>query len=266
MTHLWTLGFQVVNFLLLLYLLRRYLWKPVRAAINQRRKEIDDAEAGVKARDQAADEKRVAYEAKVEAVDHERALVLARAAVELAADREKVLADARALAEAERRAGHEKLAEDRSLAAAELADATIDAALTIARRLLGEVRGAAITGAFLNRIYEHLDGLPAAELASLRAQLTPSPRIQVATAPALDDAAKAPVEARLAAWFGPKVAVSFVADDALIAGAELRFPHARLGHGFQYGLAAARRELTAHRAQSAGHHPELTTHEDIVGK
>lgn len=263
MTHLWTIGFQVVNFLLLLFLLHRYLWKPVRATIDKRKKEIDDDAARVKARDKADDESRTAADAEAEAADRERARLLAGAAIELAKDREKVLADARAVTDAERRAARQKLDEERSLAAKELTDATLDATVDLARKLLGEVRGAAITGAFLDRIYEHLDGLPAAELGSLRAEMGASPTIQVATTPALDDAAKTAVRARLAKQLGAAVKIDFVVDDALIAGAELRFPHARLGHSFQQSLAAARRALTAHEGPSADH-PELTTHPESV--
>jgi F-type H+-transporting ATPase subunit b len=263
--HLWSLGFQIVNFLLLLFLLRRYLWKPVRATIDKRRKEIDDASAGVKARDEAAAESLAASRALCDAEDHERARVLAAAAVALARDREEVLARARAETEAERRAAREKLDEERSLAAKDLTDATLDAAVDLARKLLGEVRGAAITGAFLDRIHEHVDALPAADLASLRAELGSSPRIQVATTPALDEATKTRVKARLAASFGAKVLVDFAVDDALIAGAELRFPHARVGHSFQQTLAAARIALTAHGGKPPGH-PELTPHEEIVDR
>jgi F0F1-type ATP synthase delta subunit len=85
----------------------------------------------------------------------------------------------------------------------------------------------------------------------------------VATAPALDDAARERLRARLEPHFGAAVKLDFVVDDALIAGAELRFPHARMGHSFQHGLAAARQALTAPGAGSAGH-PELTTHDEIV--
>jgi F-type H+-transporting ATPase subunit b len=260
MTHLTTIGFQVVNFLVLLFLLRRYLWTPVRATIAQRQKAIDDAEAGAKARAEAADEHRAAAEARAEAADHERARLLAGAAVALATDREKVLETARATAEAERREAAEKLEEERGRAAGDLADATLDVALTVAERLLGEVKSAAITGAFLDRICEHIEGLPAAELASLRAELGASSTLQVATAPALDDAARARLLARLGPIFGATVKLSFVVDAALIAGAELRFPHARLGHSFRHGLAAARRELGAKGTP----HPELTLHQEIV--
>jgi F-type H+-transporting ATPase subunit b len=263
MTHLWTTGFQVVNFLLLLFLLRRYLWKPVRATIERRKKEIDDDAEALKARDAADDARRAADRATAEAMDHERARVLAAAAVALATDREKVLADARAVTDAERRAAREELDHERIAAGKDLADATLGVALRLAERLLGEVRGAAITGAFLDRIYEHLDGLPPAELAALRAEIGASPTIVVATAPALDDAAKAAVRARLAEPFGAAVKTDFIVDDALIAGAELRFPHARLGHSFQHSLAAARRALSA-RGEESATHPELTTHGEIV--
>jgi F-type H+-transporting ATPase subunit b len=262
-THLWSLAFQVVNFLLLLFLLRRYLWKPVRATIDARREEIAAAAAGVKARDEAAIEGLAASRARADAEDHERARLLAGAAVALAADREKVLTQARAETDAERRAAQRTLDEERSHAAKDLTDATLDAALALARKLVGEVRGAAITGAFLDRIYEHLDGLPAAELASLRAEIGASPKIQVATTPALDDAAKTGVAAHLATCFGAAAKIDFVVDDALIAGAELRFPHARLGHSFQQSLAAARSALTAH-ADEAADHPAPTPHEEIV--
>jgi F-type H+-transporting ATPase subunit b len=264
-THLWTIGFQIVNFLVLFFLLRRYLWKPVRATIDERKKEIDDAAAGVKARDEAAEESRAAAKARADAEDHERARLLAGAAVALAKDREEVLARARAATDAERRAARQELDEERSLAARELTDATLDAAVHVAERLLGEVRGAAITGAFLDRIYAHLDGLPAAELASLRREIGASPTVRVATTPALDDAAQAEVRARLATRLGTAVKIDFVVDDALIAGAELRFPHARLGHSFQHSLAGARRALTAHATGGAAQ-PGMTAHQEIVDR
>lgn len=265
MTHLWTIGFQVVNFLVLLFLLHRYLWKPVRATIEQRKKEIDDAAADVTARAKAADERRAAKDIEIAAADHERARLLAGAAVALAGDRERVLAEARATADTELRAAREKLDEERRTIATALTDATLDLALTVARRLLGEMRSAAITGAFLDRICEALDGLPAAERLALRAELEASQILHVATAPALDDAAKVQLQGRLAPYFGASLKLDFVVDDALIAGAELRFPHARLGHSFQHGLAAVRRELTAPGARSTAH-PELTIHEEIVDK
>jgi F-type H+-transporting ATPase subunit b len=197
MDRLWTIGFQAVNFLLLLLLLRRFLWRPLQATIEQRRKEIEDAEAGVSERSRAAELSRVAYEAKAEGVEQERARMLSEGAAEVAAEREALLSRARAEIDAERLAAHEKLEQERREAADELTEDALDAALVVARRLLYEVRGSLVADGFVAKICEGLEGLPADELASLRAEVASSPTVQVATAPALSDASRPALVARL---------------------------------------------------------------------
>ena len=53
----WKLGFQVVNFLLLLYLLNRFLFKPVLARLDERSSKIgkglEDAEVAARDRELA---------------------------------------------------------------------------------------------------------------------------------------------------------------------------------------------------------------------
>ena len=263
MTHLWTIGFQVVNFLLLLFLLHRYLWKPVRATIDQRKKSIDDADASLKAREKAADGARVAADAKNTAADQERARQIDATTKTLDADRDKVLAQAHALAATERTAAITKLDEERNAVASELTNVTLDLALSLAKRLLSNVSAPAVTTAFLDRLCERVEKLPEAQLASLRAEIAAGGKVQVATTPALDDDAKKRAQARLARSLGESVPLEFIVDDSLLAGAELRFPHARFGHSFQHGLAAAREEIIAHAAKNA-ERPKLSAHAEIA--
>jgi F-type H+-transporting ATPase subunit b len=245
MTHLWTIGLQVVNFLLLLGLLWRFLWKPVRASIDRRKQEIDDEGKEAKVRAAAVDASRAAYESEVEALDLSRARVLAAAAVALAGDREQVLAKARALADTELGVGREALAAERRTVAGEVTDATLDVARTIAEKLLGDMDRAAILDIFLDQICEGIERLPTAERASMCSDLQSTPEIRIATAPALDADATTRLRARLAGYFGAAVRLEFLVDAALIVGAELRLPHSRIGHSFQQGLAAAREKLAA---------------------
>lgn len=241
----WTLALQALNFLVLLFLLHRFLWKPVTAMIARRRKELEDAAAEVKAKEAAADESRRAFEAKSEVAERERAGALAEAAAQIAAQREEAVGKARLEAEAELAAAREKLGEERRVAAGELTGDAVDLGVAIARKLLGSVRSPAVAAAFVDRICEHLDGLPAEELASLVGELAASPTVRVAAAPALDPAAQALLSEKLASRLGTPVRLELVTDDALIAGAELRFAHARIGDSFQHGLTAAREELVA---------------------
>jgi diguanylate cyclase (GGDEF)-like protein len=63
---IWKLGFQIANFLILLYLLNRFLFKPVLARLDERSakisKGLEDAEAAARDREQAAIDLRHAYQ------------------------------------------------------------------------------------------------------------------------------------------------------------------------------------------------------------
>src|SRR5580704_8990409 len=96
----WTLSLQTVNIVILIWLLQRFFWRPVAAMIAERRvaaqKALADAEA---ARDKA----------KLDLID------INKTRVGFAAEREKILAEARATAE---HASAAKLAEADQQAAA----------------------------------------------------------------------------------------------------------------------------------------------------
>src|SRR5918995_4566469 len=62
----WKLAFQIVNFLILLYLLNRFLFKPVLARLDERNSKIgkglEDAEAAARDRELARAEREAAVE------------------------------------------------------------------------------------------------------------------------------------------------------------------------------------------------------------
>ena len=241
----WTVLLQAANFLVLVLLLRRYLWRPVLAAIDRRKKQMDDAAAAASAREAAADERRTEYEERVITAERDRERLLADARAQIAREREEALASAQAESAARAAAARARLDEERREAAIGVAKDAVDLAIGVARKLLGEVRSPAIAAAYLARVCEHLDALPAEELERLRADAAAGGTVTVASAPALDAAGEREARARLAERLGDEVKVAFVTDPALLAGVELRLPHARIGHGLAEGLAAARAELLA---------------------
>ncbi len=94
-----SLGFQVVNFLLLLYLLNRLLFKPLLSRMDERaekiREGLENAEAAARDRELARAEREAAVtEARKEAAD-----MLARANKIAEDTRNEILADARTEAE-----------------------------------------------------------------------------------------------------------------------------------------------------------------------
>jgi hypothetical protein len=121
----------------------------------------------------------------------------------------------------------------------------VDLGTAIARRLLEQVRTAGIAEAFLERLCERLDELPTDRKASLRTELADE-ELLVATAPGLGPEAQGRWLADIAKRLGNEVRVRCIRDDALVAGAELRFLHTTLSFSWRDALQAASVELLRH--------------------
>jgi F-type H+-transporting ATPase subunit b len=132
----WALGFQVVNFLLLLYLLNRFLFRRVRAQLDERQarisKGLEDAEAAARDRDLARQEREAAVaEARREAQE-----MIARS-TKIAEDmRNEILAEARAEAEKVTQRATEEITAEKERAMAELRAQVADLALQAAGKLV----------------------------------------------------------------------------------------------------------------------------------
>jgi len=243
-----TLVLQTVNVLVLLWLLRRFLFRPVTDIITARKNAAEQMLAQAAAARQDA-------EAKAEATAHQEK--------QLAAESDSILADARAAAEAERvrllalakeqaaeagDAAHAALEHEREQMRRELEQQARDLAVTIALRLLGRVPASAVNAALLQSLGTWLADLAPHEL---RALTQPEEALEVVTATPLDASAQAACTAMLAQRFGRTPALSFGTDPSLIAGVELRNSHARLCNNWRADLDRILRELNRNDEQLA---------------
>jgi len=215
----WTVGLQAVNVLVLLWLLHRFLYQPVRRVLERRREQatrlLDEARASQA--QAAAQQQALAAEREALAAARDRAEADAQAAA--AVERGRLLAQFEAETAERARAARAALAAERQAAEAELAGEASALAVDIARRLLERVPAATVLGVFL-------DGA-CAELKRLGRGTAPDPpeEIELVSAVALDEAAQALCRDRLAAVVGPALQLRFSVDPALIAGLELHLPH-----------------------------------------
>ena len=243
---LWALALQATNFVILAWLLRRFLYRPVTAVVAQRRALVQkDFEEARQARS-AADVHRRGYEHRIAEITSERERVIAEARAHIEIERQQVLSsaqtEARAVIEAQRRA----LEDERRLAATELSDRAADLAVDLARRLLGQVSGSAITAALLERVCQRLASLPPERLQRR------APVLQVATMPGLEPVAVAEWRQRLTATVGADTEIMFVTDESLIAGAELRFPDLVVACSWRDSLDEARAAMAGTGTVVAG--------------
>lgn len=130
------LAFQIVNFLLLLYLLNRFLFKPVLGRLDERQsrisKGLEQAEAAAHDRELARAEREAAVaEARKEAQE-----MIARATKIAEDSRTEIVAEARAEAEKVTARAREEITAEKERAIAELRSQVADLALEAAGKLV----------------------------------------------------------------------------------------------------------------------------------
>jgi F-type H+-transporting ATPase subunit b len=131
-----SLGFQLLNFLLLLYILNRFLFRPLLARMDERgtkiEKGLEDAEAAARDRELARAER----EAAVAEARKEAAEMLARANKIAEDTRNEILNDARTEAERVTTRAREEIVAEKDRAMAELRAQVADLALAAAGKLV----------------------------------------------------------------------------------------------------------------------------------
>ena len=95
-----TIGAQALNFLILVWLLKRFLYKPILHAIDAREKRIAAELADADAKRAEAEKARDEFQRKNEEFDRQRAALLSQATDEANAERQRLLDDARKAADA----------------------------------------------------------------------------------------------------------------------------------------------------------------------
>jgi F-type H+-transporting ATPase subunit b len=147
---------QGLNFLVLVWLLKRYLYKPVLAAIDAREKHIASTIGDAEKVKKAAEQERQTLEAKSVALDGERVAHLKQAAAAAATERVRLLAEAHAEADSLRDRLMGALREDQVRLYGTIARRAQQEVLAIARKVLDELAGASleerVVAAFLRNL------------------------------------------------------------------------------------------------------------------
>lgn len=133
---LFKLAFQIINFLLILYLLNRFLFKRVLALLDERQakiaKGLEDAEAAARDRELARAER----EAALDEARKEAQAMIARATKIAEDSRNEIVAAARAEAEKVMARATEEITAEKERAIAELRSHVADLALDAAGKLV----------------------------------------------------------------------------------------------------------------------------------
>ena len=139
-----TVTAQVVNFLILMWLLKRFLYKPILAAIDAREKRIAAELADADARKAEAEQERDEFQRKNDEFDRQRDQRLKQAKDEAEAERQRLLDEARQAAEALRAKRQDALQREQQSLKGEIRRRTREEVFAIARRTLTDLAGTSL--------------------------------------------------------------------------------------------------------------------------
>jgi F-type H+-transporting ATPase subunit b len=236
----WTLLLQTVNFAVLVWLLHRFLYRPVLQLIDARKAEVQRQFDAAHAVEEQAKAQLAAAQSAYASLAAQREASVKAAATQA----QEAVRSLRAQAEREARSlldsAQESVLAERERVLQEARRVALDLGAEYARRLLAEMPLVLRAEAWIERMEEHLKALPTRQLQSLVRELD-SGAVMVTTAGALPAATRDDWTRRLSALLG-RGQITFEVKPELVAGAELHFPTAVLSFSWQSVLAALRSE------------------------
>jgi len=136
-----TVSAQVVNFLILVWLLKRFLYKPILHAIDAREQRIAKELADADTKKTEAEKEREKFQKKNEEFDQQRDELLSKAKDEARAERQRLLDEARQAADTLRAKRQDALKREQQSLNDEITRRTREEVFAIARKTLTDLAG-----------------------------------------------------------------------------------------------------------------------------
>jgi F-type H+-transporting ATPase subunit b len=213
---------QTINFLILVWLLRRYLYRPVLAAIDAREAKIAAELKDAAATKAAALAERDDLRIKNETFDRQREDLLRKATDDVAAQRKALLDAARKDSETLRSTLNDAVANERDQLNEEIVTRTRQEVFALARKTLGDLAGASleerIAEVFIERLHKLRGDGQAKAPAAPPTEAAPA---LVSSAFALLPATQAAIETAVREWLGAGAKLTFKTAPSLVTGIEL---------------------------------------------
>ena len=217
-----TVGAQALNFIVLVWLMKRFLYKPVLAAIDAREKRIATQLADADKKKAAAQSERADLQHKNDAFDQQRAALLAQATTDAGTERQQLLDAARAAADALAAARRLSMASEAKTLNQALRQRAQAEVFAVARQALTDLATvdleASVCDLFIARL-RSLEGPALKDMAS--ALKSAHDGALVRTAFALPTAQRTAVHKAVNETFGTKLSLHYEVAPALVGGIEL---------------------------------------------
>ena len=213
---------QLLNFALLVWLMKRFLYAPILAAMDQREKKIS---AQLKAAKTQKDEAKAAHDEltkKTDAFDAQKQALLTAATTDAETQRQQLLAAGRQEADDQRAQLQQAWQESLATQQADLARQTRQTVFAVAKKALADLASASLEAQAVDVLVQRLHGLSDDDKQPLVAAFQANKKpMQVQSASALTPKQQATIKTMLADLLGAAPDLEFTANPTLISGISL---------------------------------------------
>ncbi len=217
-----TFVLEIVNFLVLVWILKRFLYKPVLDVIARRRAGIDKTLADAETLHTDAEQLQRQYEGRLADWDRERQQVRETLAREIEAERTRKMAELQAAIEQEREKAHVTETRRQADARRKIEETALAQGARFATRLLEQAAGPDTEARLVELVIAELSRLPPERITALRNSYGKMPEaIVVVSAFPLADDQRQRLEQALATVSSPDIPLRFEQDSELLAGARI---------------------------------------------
>lgn len=244
-----TVGAQALNFLILVWLLKRYLYGPVLAAIDAREKKVAARIADAETQEKKAQAASVDIRHRNEAFDREREGLLRKAAQEGATERQRLIDSARKDAELLRSTLMQSLAAERAELGRQLALRTQAEVFALTRKALTDLAGASLEDRMIEVLVGRLQNLPEQQ----KLPLAGATAMLVRSAHDLSSAGRTRLEAAIHECLNANIVVRFDTAPELVGGLDLSVDGVRLAWSVADYLATLAQDAAALASTELAH-------------
>lgn len=213
---------QALNFLVLVWVMKRFLYKPILGVIDEREKRISDQVAAADMMKVEAKKERDEYEEKNGKLIHESAALMDSAKAEAHAERQKLLEEARETAEAYSAKHKEALKNEELALRLEIEKRIRKEVLALVRDALSALAGIGLEERIVELFNDRIQTMEDEEKQTLRTALKGSDNsVTVRSGLDLNDKQKATTEEIIKTLLGADTRIIFETEPDLISGIEL---------------------------------------------
>ncbi len=244
---------QAVNFLILVWLMKKFLYGPVIEAIDKREQRIARQIRDAEEEKAKALQEREDFEAKNKDLESRRAAMIAAMEEEIAERRSKTVTEIREESESIRQRWRQSLEEEKEALAESFTSRAGQEALATARQIISDLSGATlhelVVAVFLDNLHK-LDAVARGEIMS-RISHNGDP-VEVRSAMPLSEPDRQKILQALEDVFNEGLSVTFEVDESLVCGLEVRSGGRRIGWNVDDYLHSLRQRVDQWMAHETG--------------